>query len=318
MKLTIIALSTAFCIGSVQAQLAKEAGISGNISANAGFTSSQSHFNTKSSNTIHSYNEDADRHSSFIAAPLGMLAYTYGDQLNRQFYMGTTRSDIAIGTLAFQLGYQYQLSDGPILDLSYLPTILKGETWQDPYLLNQARSTTDEGGNAFRFQIKNLLNNNLNLDLAYAVKDVENDQVTDTSLARDADIYHFKADYRIPLSRTSMLKPAFTYVKQNADGKAESFDSYKLDLSWFAFIKRHKLALTAGYKIKDYDAASQIFGKARNDKAWSLFAAYEYSNVFQWQNWSFVSLAGYSDTHSNLSFYAEKQLVVSAGLNYNF
>ncbi|MGR5470441.1 DUF2860 family protein, partial [Vibrio astriarenae] len=103
-------------------------------------------------------------------------------------------------------GYKYQLASDTVLDFSYLPTILKGETWQDPYLTGQSRKTTDEGGNAFRLQINRFLDNNFNLDLAYAEKNVEKDTVTDSSLLRDAKIYYIKGDYRIPLSRTSILQ----------------------------------------------------------------------------------------------------------------
>ena len=315
-RLTLLPL--AFIVSTAQAQLAETAGFSGEVSLNAGFVSSESHFNTDNSSTINSLDESAESDSSFIAAPLGNAAYTFGHQLNHQVYAGTTRSDIAIGTLAFQLGYKYQLDSGTVLDFSYLPTILEGETWQNPYLTNQTRKTTDEGGNAFRFQINRFLDDNFNLDLAYADKDVEKDTVTDPSLARDAKIYHIKGDYRIPLSRTSMLQPAFTYIYHDADGDAESFNSYGLDLSWFQFINRHRVALTAGYTVKDFESASATFGKTRNDDKLSLFAAYEYKNVFDWDNWSFISLAGYSSTDSNITFYDEKEYLLSVGLNYTF
>ncbi|MGR5060457.1 DUF2860 domain-containing protein [Vibrio rotiferianus] len=311
-------LPLAFIVSSAQAQLAETTGFSGEISLNAGFVSSESHFNTDNSSTINSLNESAESDSSFIAAPLGNIAYTFGSKLNQQAYIGTTRADIAVGTLAFQLGYQYQLPSGTILDVSYLPTVLKGETWRNPYKTGSARQTTDEGGNAYRFQIKRLLDDNFNLDLAYADKDVEKDEVTDRTLARDAKVYYVKGDYRIPLSRTSMLQPAFTYINQDAVGDAESYDSYGLDLSWFQFMNRHRFALTAGYTMKDYQSSSDTFGKTRNDDTLSLFAAYEYENVFDWQNWSFISLAGYSNTDSNITFYDEKEYLVSVGMNYNF
>ncbi len=318
MKSRLAIIPLAFIVSSVQAQLAETAGFSGEISLNAGFISSNSHFNTDNNSTINSLNDNAESDRSFIAAPLGNAAYTWGAKLNQQVYVGTTRSDIAIGTLAFQLGYKYQLNSGTVLDFSYLPTILEGETWQNPYLTNQTRKTTDEGGNAFRFQINRLLSDNFNLDLAYADKDVEKDTVTDSSLLRDAKIYHIKGDYRIPLSRTSMLQPALTYVYQDADGKAESFDSYRFELSWFQFVNRHRIAVTAGYTLKNYEAASVTFDKTRDDGKLSLFTAYEYKNVFDWQDWSLISLAGYGNNDSNITFYDEKEYLLSVGLNYTF
>ncbi len=318
MKTRLTVLTLAFVVSSTQAQLAETAGFSGEVSLNTGFVSSQSQFNTDSDKSIDSLDKSADSDSSFVAAPLGNIAYTFGNKLNQQVYAGTTRSDIAIGTLAFQLGYQYQLSSGTVLDMSYLPTILKNETWQNPYQVGVVRRTTDEGGNAYRLQIKGLIDKNFNLDLAYADKEIDDEGVVDRTLARDADIYYIKGDYKISLNSSSMLQPAFTYINQDAIGKAESFDSYGFDLSWFQFINRHRLALTAGYTYKDYQSQSLTFSKTRSDDTVDLFAAYEYQNVFDWQDWSFISFAGYSQTNSNITFFDEKQYLVTVGLNYRF
>ena len=318
MKPRLLLLPLAFVVSSAQAQLAETSGFGGEISLNTGFISSESNFNTENSNTIDSLDKRADSNSSVIAVPLGSVTYTFGNRLNHQVYAGTTRSDVAVGTLAFQLGYQHKLQSGTVLDVSYLPTVLKGETWRNPYQVGTARKETDVDGNAYRFQIKGLIDKNFNLDLAYADKDIEQEEVTDRSLARDANLYYVKGDYRIPLNQASMLQPAFIYINQDADGKAESFDSYRFDISWFQFIHRHQLALTAGYIWKNYQDASQTFNKTRNDDTFSLFAAYEYQNVFNWQDWSFISLAGYSQTNSNITFYDEKEYLLSLGLNYTF
>ena len=315
-RLTLLTL--ALVVSSAQAQLAETAGFSGEIALNAVFITSESNFNTDNSNTIDSLNKSGDSDSSVVAAPLGNIAYTFGKQLNQQVYAGTTRSDIAIGTLAFQLGYQYQLPSGTILDVSYLPTILQRETWRNPYQVGVARRTTDEGGNAYRFQLKGLVDENFNLDLAYADKEIDNEEVTDRTLARDADIYYVKGDYRISLDSTSILQPAITYINQDADGKAESFDSYGFELSWFKFINRHRLALTADYTLQDYQSNSQTFNKKRSNDIIGLFAAYEYRNVFDWQNWSFISFAAYSQTDSNITFYDEKEYLFSLGFSYRF
>ncbi|MGY0617440.1 DUF2860 domain-containing protein [Vibrio sp. FJH11] len=315
-RLTLLTL--ALVVSSAQAQLAETAGFSGEIALNAAFVTSESNFNTDNSKTIDSLDKSGDSDSSVVAAPLGNIAYTFGKQLNQQVYAGTTRSDIAIGTLAFQLGYQYQLPSGTILDVSYLPTILQGETWRNPYQVGVARRTTDEGGNAYRFQLKGLVDENFNLDLAYADKEIDNEEVTDRTLARDADIYYVKGDYRISLDSTSILQPAITYINQDADGKAESFDSYGFELSWFKFINRHRLALTADYTLQDYQSKSQTFSKKRSNDIIGLFAAYEYRNVFDWQNWSFISFAAYSQTDSNITFYDEKEYLFSLGFSYRF
>ncbi len=318
MKARLSVLTAAFVVSSAQAQFADTAGLSGEISFNAGFVTSESNFNTDSHKTLDSLNHAGDSDNSVVAGPLGNITYTFGPQLKQQVYAGTSRSDVAVGTLALQLGYRYQMQSGTVLDVSYLPTLINGETWRNPYQVGTARSTTDESGNAYRFQLKGLIDRNFSLDIAYADKQIDDEEVTDRTLARDADIYYIKGDYRIPLDRTTMLQPAFTYINHDADGKAASFNSYGVDLSWFKFINRHRLALTAGYSYKDYQSQSLTFTKSRSDNAVDLFAAYEYQNVFGWQDWSFISFAGYSQTSSDITFYDEKQYLLTLGLNYRY
>lgn len=109
------------------ASLSDTAGLSGEISLITGYAASQSNFNTDSDAVIHRYSKASDREGSVLIAPLGSLSYTFGDQLEQQFYLGTAREDIAVGTLAFELGYRHQLSSGSVVDFSLLPTVMSGK-----------------------------------------------------------------------------------------------------------------------------------------------------------------------------------------------
>ncbi|EHT4942723.1 DUF2860 domain-containing protein [Vibrio vulnificus] len=301
-----------------QAGLSDTAGFSGEISLLTGYGASQSHFNTETDATISNYSSSASREGAALFAPLGNIAYTFGQQLEQQFYLGTAREDIAVGTLAFELGYQYQLSSGVVIDFSLLPTVMSGETWQDPYLLNQKRTVTDESGIAYRLQFHNLWGGNVNLDTAYGTKELEKDTITDPSLKRDGESYYAKLDYRYRLKPTSFVQPAVVYLKHQADGKAASYDSLGAEVSWFNLFAKHRLVLTAGYKVQDYQAASQLFDKKREDQQLSLFLAYEYAQLFSSPDWSFVALAGYNQTDSNIEFYKQSDYLLSVGVNYKF
>ncbi len=301
-----------------QAGLSDTAGFSGEISLLTGYGASQSHFNTETDATISTYSSSASREGAALFAPLGNIAYTFGQQLEQQFYLGTAREDIAVGTLAFELGYQYQLRSGVVIDFSLLPTVMSGETWQDPYLLNQKRTVTDESGIAYRLQFHNLWGGNVNLDTAYGTKELEKDTITDPSLKRDGESYYAKLDYRYRLKPTSFVQPAVVYLKHQADGKAASYDSLGAEVSWFNLFAKHRLVLTAGYKVQDYQAASQLFGKTREDQQLSLFLAYEYAQLFSSSDWSFVALAGYNQTDSNIEFYEQSDYLLSVGVNYKF
>ncbi|MGL0817582.1 DUF2860 domain-containing protein [Vibrio vulnificus] len=318
MKNRILITTAALFAPLTHAALNEAAGFSGEISLITGFGASESHFNTDGNATINSDKQAPSSESAVLFAPLGNIAYTFGDQLEHQVYLGTAREDIAVGTLAFELGYQYQLNSGVVIDFSLLPTVMSGETWQDPYLLNQKRTVTDESGIAYRLQFHNLWGGNVNLDTAYGTKELDKDTITDPSLKRDGESYYAKLDYRYRLKPTSFVQPAVVYLKHQADGKAASYDSLGAEVSWFNLFAKHRLVLTAGYKVQDYQAASQRFGKTREDQQLSLFLAYEYAQLFSSPDWSFVALTGYNQTDSNIKFYEQSDYLLSVGVNYKF
>lgn len=318
MKLKITFLALSIAATPAFAKLADEQGISGEISLNAGVTSSTSNFNTDGDSTITSTDQKASSESSFLVAPLGSIAYTFGKRLNHQVYTGTARDDIATGTVVLEVGYKYQLQSGMVIDASILPTIMSGETWANPYDVNTSRSKTDEKGNAFRLKLSSIAGTPFSLDMAYATKDVEQDNVPD-ELKRDADTFYLKGQYRQPLSRSMMLVPSIIYQSRDADGSAESYDQIGAEVSLFGAAGRHQYALTAGYSQRDYDAGNSLFNNTvRSDDNINLFAAYEYEKFMNWDNWSFISLAGYGTSDSNITFYDESQYIVSVGMNYKF
>ena len=318
MKLKITFLALSIAATPAFAKLADEQGISGEISLNAGVTSSTSNFNTDGDSTITSTDQKASSESSFLVAPLGSIAYTFGERLNHQVYTGTARDDIATGTVVLEVGYKYQLQSGMVIDASILPTIMSGETWANPYDINTSRSKTDEKGNAFRLKLSSIAGSPFSLDMAYATKDVEQDNVPD-ELKRDADTFYLKGQYRQPLSRSMMLVPSIIYQSRDADGSAESYDQIGAEVSLFGAAGRHQYALTAGYSQRDYDAGNSLFNNTvRSDDNINLFAAYEYEKFMNWDNWSFISLAGYGTSDSNITFYDESQYIVSVGMNYKF
>ncbi|WP_162047896.1 DUF2860 domain-containing protein [Vibrio taketomensis] len=334
MKTKISLVALALMSSSASAQLAETAGFAGEVSVSTGFYSIESNLNTHDDNEqLESLDNTNDAVTGGLLLPLGNLSYTFGSELNKQFYMGTSREDIATGTLAFELGYKHKLASGMIVDVSILPTIMSGEVWEDPFKTDGKRSTTDEDGNAYRLKLENIAGSKFSVDMAYATKEIDdeksgfayknaNDEKLTTAqrneLRRDADAFYFRTDYKYMVNETTMLKPRLTFISADAEGDAYSFKGYGVELSYFKFLARHQFALTAGFNTRDYDAENPIFNQTREDDEMSLFAAYEYANFMDWQDWSFVSFAGFGSTDSNIDFYDKNELIMSVGMNYQF
>ncbi|MCK6265635.1 DUF2860 domain-containing protein [Vibrio sp. ZSDE26] len=313
-SLLIALLSSTSCY----AKLGAGNGFSGEISLNSVYVTQESNLSTDADANLANLGQPSQTTDSFIVAPLGNIAYTFG-QSNQQVYFGTTRDDIAVGTLAVQLGYKYQFSSKMTIDIAYLPTVMSGSVWQNPYDTESTRQETDVDGNAYRLKLSNIAGSLFSVDMAYGDKEIEQDSLQGSDLARDADTYFIKGQVRLPLSRATMLAPAISYTKQEAEGSASSFERYRGELSVFQFLGAHQIALTASYSQTDYEAESTRFsGQTRSDNGLSLFAAYEYVDFLGYKNWSLISFLGYDQSDANIDFYDESQTIVSLGINYQF
>jgi hypothetical protein len=318
MKFNYTLLTISLLATPVMAKIADESGISGEISFNTGFRGETSNFNTDGDKTITTTSKSADQDSSFLAFPLGNLAYTFGQHLDKQVYLGTAREDIAIGQMALEVGYKQELNSGTVVHVSFLPTIMSGETWANPYQLNTERTLTDETGYTYRLKFSKIAGSRFSLDTAYATKNIENER-SSGELKRDANIVYLKANYRLMLSRISFVIPSITYITNDAEGSAASYDSWGTKVSYFQLFDGQQLALTAGYENRAYDTGSAIFANTiRSDETFSLFAVYKYKNIMNLKYWSFISSVGYSQSNSNITFYDESDYIVSVGLNFAF
>jgi hypothetical protein len=307
------------CIPAGMTAKAPKPGFSGELSIVALHAAKSSHLSPKDDRTLETLFDSAATKSTNIVAPLGKVAYTLDPEKQQQLYIGTSRDDIAVGTLAFEIGYQQALESGTVLNLSVLPTLISGEAWQNPYLLGSPRKTSNISGMAYRIKLSSLAGTGLSLDAAYANSHIEKERITDSDLTRDADAYHFKMLYRQPLSRSLLLMPAINMVDYNATGKAASYKAYKANLSAFYFTKPHKLALTLGVAFQDFDKGASTFNnKVRSDIEWQAFLAYEYAQPFDWKDWSLIGFCRYSNLNSNIGFYDETSFLISVGMNHRF
>lgn len=322
---SFIALSVLYSATSFAA-LAEKQGFTGEIAIITGYAEQTSNFNTEGEKTkTGNLNTKGSSEGSSLIAPLANLQYTFGSDLDKQVFIGTSQDDVAVGNLAFELGYSQGFNSGMVMSVSFLPSVMSGETWQDPYLLDVEKKVTDESGNAVRFKVDAIAGSNFSLDLAYGTTEIDGEQsgsaysLSDQELLdRNGDSVYLKSAYQYALNETTILIPSVTYISHFADGDAMSFDSLGGDLTYFKILGRHTVAVTASYSHSSFGEVNPIFNKTREDDAVSIFMAYQQVLGFGLDNWSFVSLVGYNQSVSNIEFYDEEGMFVSIGGKYNF
>lgn len=296
-------------------------GFSGEMSFMAGYSSEKSNLSTENETKTGELNSAGKSESNVMYAPMGALKYTFGTQ---QIFVGM--ADVIEGVSAIELGYALELGDRSILSFSYLPTLMKGEVWKDPYLLNTSRSTTDLSGNAYRVQWQNI--NDMGIDTEFAYYDTEIDNEfsgssystsTQNLLKRGGNGYLLGFSFGIPLADSLFLMPSMQYHKFNADGDAMAFDEYTLGASFMHELdSRQSIMLGTELSKADYDATNPIFNKSREDLAYAINLSYEYAEFLGYKNLGFSAMTGYEAKNSNINFYDESGYTFGVGVNYAF
>jgi len=298
-------------------------GFSGEITGLIGFTAEQSNFNTdEKKKTDGELNTSGSSESGFTAAPLGQIRYTFNDR--NQLFVRTSREDLAVGDFVLEAGYTRAIGEHSSLTLSFLPS-LGGETWEDPFVINQDREITDVSSNAFRINYANILNSNISADLAYFTKELDSEQSGKLSsgdvisaLDRDGSGIYSKFTYRYGINETSMFEPSLLYKSFSADGDAMSNTTYGVELSYKKLTGRHAFAISGNYEATSYDAQHPTFNTTQKDHTFGMFGAYEYDQLFGWKNVSFNAIAGFDITSSNIAFYESSEIIIGTGITYNF
>ena len=131
-----------------------EPGFSGQIGLMTGFGSETSNFAKKTKKGA--LNSKGESDSSFMLVPQGELLYTFGDNNNQQFFLGTGGDSLVEDGLAVEFGYALEYGNESSIAFSYVPVLVDGEVWENPYLTNAPRKKTDLSGDTFRIQLDNI------------------------------------------------------------------------------------------------------------------------------------------------------------------
>jgi hypothetical protein len=310
--------------------LAKQPGWAATISLNAGYVSSQSQFSSDDSNQItDNLNNSGEKNSSLLIYPLLRIQYTTQD-LQSQFFLGSSRENLGRAQFQHELGYTQQLSRRSQLTLAYFPELpWFNETWEDPFLTGGARNKTDENYQGGRIKYKSIADSPFTLQYAYGKRTVKNersgfslfgeDSVAAEALNRNANLHRLEGEMYIDLAKSFSLSPALLYTTSHAQGSANDYDDYSIRLNSRYKRQKHLLTLNLKWGHSHYSAGNPVFdNQIQKDAHLSLFAIYVYQQPFSWKNTRFNMLTGYNQTDSNINFYNNKSAITSLGFAYSF
>lgn len=304
------------------AALAPESGFSGEISLSNAQIGDKSNFVASSDPKISSAEEAYDE----FWMPLGMLKYTYGANRDKEWFIGTSRNDIAVGTFVLEGGYRQQLEDRSIWSVSYLPTVIGEPIWKNPYVGAEQLEETEAKGQAYRLQIENIAGSLFTLDMAYGNREVTSESSASNlsndlsnQYDRNSDMYYVKGSYSLAMSNAWSLFPSLIYLLDDAKGEAMNNQGAGGEFTALFVHKKHSIAATMSYMNHEYRGNNAIFEQSgRIDDKYSAFLAYEYLALGNIESLSLISLSGYNATDSSIAFYDSADWITSIGMNYAF
>ncbi len=308
--------------------LAKEPGWGVTINVNMGVNSATSQFVVHDDNEVtDGINNSGTTIERVIAYPLGRIQYTF-DDLKTQYYLGNSRDQVSTARFQYELGFVHKFENKTKLTLAYFPELsLFNETWADPFQTATVREKTEQSTGGGRIALERIAGSPLTLKYVYAQSEIENEQSGSTLsltsqqqqlLDRETNYHGAEIETIFPVSRGFFMRPSFQFTQANAQGEANSYQQYNVQLSTLVNTPRSVWITTLRAGKREFDTLNPVFNETQDTVVTSIFSIYTYKKPFNWQKWSATFMAGYSQEDANIDFYDSKSMTITAGLTYQY
>ena len=317
-----------------QQPLPRESGFSGYLEILAAYVSTNSQLNTDGKNKqTDSLNDSGDRVGKVRPFPLGLVGYTFAD-IRTQLYLGILPENVAEGQILFEAGVRHDITDGTRLRAAVIPVSpIAQKTWEDPFVVDQDRDRTDINSWGVKLVADNIAGSGFNLRSGLMRHQINNEKsgnflisqpggtltIDDLdNLDRDSYFCRLTAQYSFSVMPRVRLLPTLRYIRGDAEGDANSYNSLAPQLSLQYFGHQLQVALNASVKGEWYDDTHPVFDKTRKDYNLGLFAILGYKDPFGWKNFRIDWFNGASLQKSNIDFYESTSYLTALGLGYMF
>ena len=220
-----------------------------------------------------------------------------------------------------RLGLDFPLSDITVLRLETFYSYEK--VWQDPYLLDTARSETDCHNTGVEISLEELLGTGLSLSYSLKKVDIEKDLLSEgdrkNRLGREGYISEAGFQYNQLLGCNKFLTPSFYYLHGDMDGRANSYDGWCGGLDYDFFSKYFILSGGISASIRRFDDyVSDTSETRRDDTMYEVHCEFTLINLFGIDNFLLSALAGYSITDGKAEFFDSEESSVGLSAGYSF
>jgi len=276
--------------------------------------------------TIGSVNASPKSEDAFHVMFSGEVKYTLAGR-GTQFFLGGSLEDVVTLDLAQAVGIRQDIGDGGIVELAALLTSIPADVWEDPYVEGEPRVDTERDSNGARFRWDRIFGSDFEFEASFRQIDVGTERsgeflgLSDADrdlLRRDADRTTLGLTWRRKLSDTTILSPQIRYIQNDADGAAETFDGYGLQVTWAYVGDVMSVIGNLGYTSKSYDEANPIYDRKRDSDTVFISGTVFYKLPTESKRWAGVGTVSYGEEDSDINFHDNTVFSVIGGVQYRF
>ena len=259
----------------------------------------------------------------------GEFRYTFADT-RTQLFLGNAMQDMLQFDMNNAIGVRQELADESILEGAVLFTASPVEVWSDPFVTGVNRNETDRESSGGRITWWRMFG--VGLQLSYSYRDIDIDNETSGQslvgsvitaaqqplLDRNGDHHRGDMMYVHQMNDNNWIAPRLRYDRYDLDGDAMANDRYGLLVTHVYASKKFKLVTNLSYATAEFDKRHPVYAKTRDDDQYGISTTLFYPNFMNNENLIGNIGVGYWVQDSNISFYDEEILAVTAGTMYTF
>ena len=192
--------------------------------------------------------------------------------------------------------------------------------WRNPYLTGVNRTETDLQKYFVTAGYQNGKDRGWTFSGTWTGVDVDRDTIGREmpDLQRDGEQWEASAGYLISLGAAGSLHPLVSYSRQELEGRSNSSHGAGMTLTHTLPLGRFNMETSISYNHVDYDHQHPIFGKTRNEEAWSARETVSYAGLFKNPHYLLFAMVAYARNDANIDFFDNELYVCVLGIGYNF
>ena len=262
---------------------------------------------------IHTLNERAEHQTRTIPFISGEFGYGFA----------STGTKISLSKQKSEKSFADLVVEQPLKSLGTVRAIFgygRQDVWADPYITDVKRQEANEDSFNVELEWEEIAGTGLAATFKFSTIEVDQDLIGKRykDLKRDGEIMATGIGYVFPVGKNQMIIPGFDFEVEDLDGKSNS--SIKAGISAAHIIGFGKLNFMTSLAIgrREFDKTHPVFHKTRKEMQYEFSHLVTYSRPFDLKVFFLQGLLAYSRVDANLDFFTQDELMVGAGIGYEF